>query len=57
MRQGISSSEIVVENEGAMIIEGENNIQDDDEDDDEYGQEDQEMNIEGGEHNIDEEDE
>jgi hypothetical protein len=36
MRQGISSSEIVVENEGAMIIEGENNIQDD-EDEDEYG--------------------
>jgi hypothetical protein len=47
-QEGISSSEIVVENDGAMIIQGENNIPDQEE----YGQE---MNIEGGEQNIDDE--
>jgi hypothetical protein len=47
-QEGISSSEIVVENEEAMIIQGENNVQEQEE----YGQE---MNIEGGEQNIDDE--
>lgn len=45
-QEGINSSEIVVENEGAMIIQGEENVQEQDG----YGQE---MNIEGGEQNID----
>ena len=48
-QEGINSSEIVVENDGAMIIQGENNIDDQEE---EYQQD---MNIEGGEQNIDDE--
>jgi hypothetical protein len=48
-QEGISSSEIVVENDGAMMIQGDNGIQQQEEDED-YGQE---MNIEGGEQNID----
>lgn len=47
-QEGINSSEIVVENDGAMIIQGENNIEQED-----YGQE---MNIEGGAQNIEADD-
>ena len=52
-QEGIDSSEIVVENEGAMMIQGDNGIQDQEEEEEEEEDYGQEMNIEGGEQNID----